>query len=70
MSCRTLSSNFKLDLKVVPAAMERSDARWMVGPSAKGSENGIPSSIKSEPDLSSVLKISSELSGSGSPAVT
>jgi len=38
---------------VVPARNARSPARWITGPSAIGSENGTPSSIKSAPPRSS-----------------
>ena len=41
---------------------------WIAGPSAIGSVNGMPSSITSAP-AGSALRIASEVSGSGSPAV-
>src|SRR5919109_814713 len=42
----------------------------MVGPSAVGSEKGIPSSIQSAPPRSKARRILSVVSRSGSPAVT
>ena len=39
--------------RFVPARSARSDARWITGPSAIGSENGTPSSIRSAPPRSS-----------------
>src|SRR6185369_8096506 len=52
---------------VVPFASERIDAAWITGPSAIGSENGMPSSIASAPAASS----SSTMRGvSPSPHVT
>src|SRR6266404_869616 len=52
-----------------PLASARSDARWMTGPSAIGSENGTPSSITSAPAAVSA-RISGTVAASvGSPAV-
>ena len=47
----------------IPRASARSEARWMTGPSARGSENGKPSSIASAPD-STAARASSGVSGS------
>src|SRR5438552_17432938 len=43
--------------------------RWMVGPSASGSENGTPTSTKSAPAAATHLRASSDTSGVGNPAV-
>src|SRR6056297_2705536 len=55
---------------VVPAASARWIAFWIVGPSAIGSEKGIPSSITSAPPAASASTYSAVASGSGTPAVT
>ena len=53
----------------MPPLIARCEARWITGPSAVGSENGIPSSITSAP-LSAVAHIMrNDVSASGSPAV-
>jgi hypothetical protein len=39
--------------RLMPCARARSEARWMVGPSAIGSENGTPSSMMSAPPATS-----------------
>src|SRR5439155_19668283 len=41
----------------------------MVGPSARGSENGTPTSMKSAPAPATTRSASSEMSGVGNPAV-
>src|SRR5437870_982339 len=43
--------------------------RWMVGPSARGSENGTPTSTKSAPAAATTRNASSDWSGVGNPAV-
>src|SRR3989475_1726376 len=43
--------------------------RWMVGPSASGSENGTPTSTKSAPAAATSRRASSDVSGVGNPAV-
>src|SRR5439155_7327301 len=43
--------------------------RWMVGPSARGSENGTPTSTKSAPAAATSRKASSDSTGVGNPAV-
>src|SRR5882672_3236049 len=43
--------------------------RWMVGPSARGSENGTPTSTKSAPAAATCRRASSDTSGVGNPAV-
>src|SRR5690606_7663883 len=48
----------------------RSEARWMVGPSAIGSENGTPSSTMSAPPSTSAFISGRVSSGAGKPAVT
>ena len=55
---------------VCPALSARRPAAWTAGPSAIGSVNGMPSSITSAPAAGSALTIASEVSASGSPAVT
>src|SRR5471030_2409830 len=55
--------------RLPPAAIARSVARWITGPSASGSENGTPTSRTSAPARSSALRISAERGRSGSPAV-
>ena len=54
---------------VCPALRARCEDAWIAGPSAIGSENGMPSSITSAPAGGSALRIASEVSLSGSPAV-
>src|SRR5882762_9532424 len=43
--------------------------RWMVGPSARGSENGTPTSTKSAPAAATHRRASRDRSGVGNPAV-
>src|SRR6267143_6106820 len=43
--------------------------RWMVGPSARGSEKGTPTSTKSAPAAATARRASSDSSGVGNPAV-
>src|SRR6266852_1457720 len=43
--------------------------RWMVGPSARGSENGTPTSTKSAPAAATSRRASSDSWGVGNPAV-
>src|SRR6266566_3358750 len=43
--------------------------RWMVGPSASGSENGMPTSMKSAPAAATRRSASSDTSRFGNPAV-
>src|SRR5271163_3180298 len=51
-----------------PAPRPRALARWLAGPSAIGSENGTPSSIRSAPRASSSSTSRRVVSRSGSPA--
>src|SRR5215813_5747532 len=51
-------------------ASARSEARWITGPSAIGSEKGTPSSIKSAPASTSACSRGTVTVGEGSPAVT
>src|SRR5690606_14958542 len=53
-----------------PRASARSELRWMVGPSAIGSENGTPSSMTSAPASTSACMTGTSASSEGSPAVT
>ena len=53
-SCSVLTS-------VCPPLSARSPAAWMAGPSAIGSENGMPSSMTSAPALGSAFMIDSEV---------
>src|SRR5690606_15143304 len=52
-----------------PRASARSELRWMVGPSAIGSENGTPSSSTSAPAATSACITGTVASSNGSPAV-
>ncbi len=61
---------FSAPRSVDPLASARSDARWITGPSASGSENGIPTSRTSAPFFASETRISAVRARSGSPAVT
>ncbi len=60
---------FSTSFNVVPPASARSEASWIAGPSAMGSEKGTPNSIISAPLSSSLRTISSLKSRDGSPAV-
>ena len=62
-----MSSTFP---KLMPAASARSLARWITGPSAIGSENGTPSSMRSAPASTMACITGTVASGVGSPAVT
>src|SRR5882724_3358269 len=53
-----------------PCLSARSLERWMVGPSAIGSEKGTPSSMMSAPAPGSACMIGTVIAGLGSPAVT
>ena len=57
-------------LSVMPAWSARRLAAWIAGPSAMGSENGMPISITSTPAAGRPLSISKNVSGSGSPQDT
>src|SRR5262245_37746347 len=63
---RTIASVF---FRVCPALSARCEEAWIAGPSAIGSLNGMPSSMTSAPACGSALRIASEVSASGSPAV-
>src|ERR1051325_10869168 len=56
--------------RFVPDASALSVARWMTGPSARGSENGTPTSRMSAPARSSACTMAPDRARSGSPAVT
>src|SRR5215467_8559833 len=64
---RTIASVF---FSVCPALSARCEDAWTAGPSAIGSVNGMPSSIRSAPAFGSALMSASDVSPSGSPAVT
>src|SRR6185436_5547519 len=66
-NARTMSSTIA---RPTPCASARSEARWMTGPSAIGSENGTPSSITSAPAVTNASRIGSVCAGVGSPTVT
>src|SRR5215211_5728405 len=53
----------------MPAFSARKPAAWIDGPSAIGSVKGIPISIMSAPAFGSALRMSSDVFGSGSPAI-
>ena len=63
---QTMSSTSRI---FVPAFSDRCAAFWIAGPSAIGSEKGMPSSMMSAWPASWV-RISKEASGPGSPAMT
>src|ERR1700674_1351603 len=68
-SSRNAATTVRTSSRPTPWASARSDARWITGPSAIGSENGTPSSITSAP-----AEVSARISGTvaaseGSPAV-
>src|SRR5574338_260533 len=63
---RTMASTLR---RLMPLARARSEARWMVGPSAMGSEKGTPSSMMSAPPATRARIRGRVNSGSGSPAV-
>src|SRR2546422_269910 len=54
---------------VMPCSRAAWVERWMVGPSARGSENGTPTSTKSAPAAATARRASSDSSGVGNPAV-
>ena len=60
----------KMSSVVTPEDSALTSAPWMTGPSAMGSENGIPSSIRSAPASAMALTRPSVVSMSGSPQVT
>ncbi len=60
----------KMSSVVVPEDSARTSAFCMTGPSAMGSENGIPSSIRSAPAAAMARTSFSVVSMSGSPQVT
>ena len=64
---RTASSTCRVPM---PRDSARSDAFWMTGPSAIGSENGTPSSITSAPPAASASMMSTVASANGSPQAT
>src|SRR6266403_2455128 len=64
--CRTRSIT---RASVAPFFRARSDARWIVGPSASGSLNGTPSSITSAPASARARTNLCVASSDGSPAV-
>jgi hypothetical protein len=70
VTCLSRATSSRMPGSVVPAASARSEDSWMVGPSAIGSENGTPSSMRSHPARSSSSTTFSVVARSGSPAVT
>ena len=68
-SLRRSSTMSKILSVVTPPVRARKFAAWITGPSAVGSENGMPSSIRSAPFFSIALTISFVVSRSGSPQV-
>ena len=70
LSSRNSFTICKHCFKFIPFAKARSDALCITGPSAIGSENGIPNSIKSAPASTRACMIFTVSEGSGSPAVT
>src|SRR5216110_3381092 len=54
---------------VMPCSSAACVERWIVGPSASGSENGTPTSTKSAPAAATRRSASRETAGVGKPAV-
>src|ERR1041384_3899583 len=54
---------------VMPCAKATSLERWMVGPSARGSENGTPTSTRSAPAAATRCRASSDAAAVGNRAV-
>src|SRR5205823_717714 len=54
---------------VMPWSRAACVERWIVGPSASGSEKGIPTSMKSAPASATTRSASSDSAGVGNPAV-
>ena len=54
---------------VMPALSARSPAAWIDGPSAIGSENGMPISIRSAPAPGKPASSAAKVAASGSPQV-
>src|SRR5216117_4075605 len=54
---------------VIPCSSATCVVRWMVGPSARGSENGTPTSTKSAPAAATRRSASRDRAGVGNPAV-
>ena len=63
---RTISS---VALSVMPPFKARKPAAWIAGPSAIGSVNGMPISMRSAPAAGSARRMLSEVAPSGSPAM-
>src|SRR5579863_301298 len=63
---QAISSTLRM---VAPALRARSEPAWITGPSAMGSENGTPNSIRSTPPRSSAATSAGVRAGVGSPAV-
>ncbi len=55
--------------KVMPALSARNPAAWIEGPSAIGSENGMPTSMRSAPAAGNPASKRAKVSASGSPQV-
>ena len=68
-SFRSFFTISKILSVVVPAESARTFALWITGPSAVGSENGIPSSIRSAPPSAIARTAFAVVSRSGSPQV-
>ena len=54
---------------VTPASSARVPAAWITGPSASGSENGTPSSIRSAPASAAAAQHALDCSTSGWPPI-
>ena len=68
-SCRKSLTIPRVPFKVAPDFKARWLAACIAGPSAMGSEKGMPSSIMSAPAAGSRLRRSLDMDGVGSPAV-
>ena len=69
ISCRIFSTIWKILSAVTPPASARVLAAWITGPSAVGSEKGMPNSIRSAPPLTAARTQSAVVCKSGSPHV-
>ena len=68
-SWRSSPISEKIRSMVVPACRARAEAAWITGPSAMGSENGMPNSMRSAPLRTAARTHSNVVAISGSPQV-
>src|SRR5919201_5906025 len=67
--CDSRAATSSTPCSVAPAASARVPAAWITGPSASGSENGTPSSIRSAPASAQARPIAIEVRRSGKPPI-